>query len=146
MGQARELMDRLTEAVVSANYDAIDEVYASDVVITTPDQGTITGLDAAKAWHRSFGDAFDMTFEMERELETADCAIDQGTALATHTGDMPLPDGTTLPPTGKQVRLRACDVATVANGKIVRHDFYFDQLEMMAQLGLLEQPASTTSG
>jgi hypothetical protein len=33
-------------------------------------------------------------------------------------------------------------VATVRGGRIVRHDFYFDQLDMLNQLGLMEAPAS----
>ena len=56
-----------------------------------------------------------------------------------------MPDGQTIPPTGKQIRMRAADVATVREGRIVRHDFYFDQLDMLVQLGLMEAPAVTTT-
>jgi ketosteroid isomerase-like protein len=57
-----------------------------------------------------------------------------------------MPDGQEVPPTGKQIRVRAADVATVRDGRIVRHDFYFDQLAILDQLGLLEalSGASTT--
>jgi ketosteroid isomerase-like protein len=40
--------------------------------------------------------------------------------------------------------MRAADVAQVRDGRIVRHDFYFDQLDMLSQLGLLEEPARTS--
>jgi hypothetical protein len=36
-------------------------------------------------------------------------------------------------------------VATVADGKIVRHDFYYDTLDMLTQLGLMEAAAPTTT-
>ena len=36
------------------------------------------------------------------------------------------------------------DVATVESGLITKHDFYFDQMEMIDQLGLMQ--ALTTSG
>jgi ketosteroid isomerase-like protein len=56
-----------------------------------------------------------------------------------------LPEGATIEPTGKQIRMRSADIATVRDGKIIRHDFYYDQLEMLAQLGLMEAPAQTST-
>jgi ketosteroid isomerase-like protein len=47
-----------------------------------------------------------------------------------------LPSGDTVPATGKEVRIRSCDIATVKNGKIVEHHLYFDQTEFLGQLGL----------
>ena len=41
--------------------------------------------------------------------------------------------------------MRAADVATVRDGRIVRHDFYFDQLDMLVQLGLLEVPTGIST-
>jgi SnoaL-like polyketide cyclase len=47
-----------------------------------------------------------------------------------------------IPATGKHVRVRACDIATVQNGVITSHRFYFDQMEFLGQLGLVpETPA-----
>jgi hypothetical protein len=37
------------------------------------------------------------------------------------------------------------DIATVANGKIVRHDFYFDLLDFLTQLGLMGEEVRTTT-
>jgi ketosteroid isomerase-like protein len=142
MGQARELMDRVTQAVLAGDLDTLREVYASDVVATTPDAGTLHGIDALIEWNRAFVDAFsDRDYHSERALETQECAIDQGEFIGTHTGPLQLPDGQSVPPTGKQARLRSVDIATVADGKIVRHDFYFDQLDMLTQLGLMEAVA-----
>ena len=56
--------------------------------------------------------------------------------MGTNTGPLSLPDGSTVPATGKAVRVRGCDIATVADGMIVRHHFYFDQMELLTQLGL----------
>ncbi len=46
-----------------------------------------------------------------------------------------------MPATGKSVRLRSCDVATVEDGVITRHHFYFNEMELMNQLGLQEAGA-----
>jgi hypothetical protein len=42
-----------------------------------------------------------------------------------------------VPPTGKHLRLRECDILTVADGVAVAHRFYYDQLDFMSQLGLI---------
>lgn len=140
MGQARELMDRVTQAVLAGDLDTLREVYASDVVVSTPDAGTLRGIEDFLEWNRAFIDAFsDREYRSERALETPDCAIDQGDFLGTHTEPLQLPDGQTVSPTGRQVTMRSVDIATVADGKIVRHDFYFDQLDMLTQLGLMEE-------
>ena len=146
MGQARELMDRLTQAVFAGDLDTLREIYAPDVVASTPDAGTLRGLEAVLEWHRAFTDAFsDLDYRSERALETQECAIDQGEVIGTHTQPLQLPDGQSLPATGKQITMRSVDIATVANGKIVRHDFYFDLLDFLTQLGLMGEEIRTTT-
>jgi ketosteroid isomerase-like protein len=146
MGQARELMDRVTQAVLAGDLDTLRDIYSPDVVVTTPDAGTLHGVDAFIEWNRSFIDAFsERDYRSERALETDECAIDQGEFIGTHTQAMQLPDGQSVPPTGKQAAVRSVDIATVADGKIVRHDFYFDQLDMLTQLGLIEGAGPTTT-
>lgn len=145
MGQARELLDRGTQAVLAGDYDKLRDIYDPDVEFTTPDGGKQRGIEAVLEWNRAFIDAFsDRDYQPDRAFETDDCAIDQGEFIGTHTQPLELPDGTSVPATGKQVRVRSVDIATVSDGKIVRHDFYFDQLDMLTQLGLTEGGAPTT--
>ncbi len=82
----------------------------------------------------------DASWEPLSTLEVSNTAIDEGYFIGTHTGPLETPTGETIPPTGKQVRLRECDIATVENGLIASHRFYFDQMEFLEQLGLA-QPA-----
>ena len=63
-------------------------------------------------------------------------AIDEGYLVGTHTGSLRLPDGQSVPATGKSVRIRGCDAATVQNGRVTSHRFYFDQMEFLGQLEL----------
>lgn len=146
MGQARELMDRATEAVMSQNFEALRDIYAPDVVVTAPDVGTLHGIEQLIDYMKQFAVAMpDMSFEMQRDIEAGNIAIDQGEVIGTNTGPLAMPDGSSLEATGKQVRMRAVDVATVENGRISKHDFYFDQFELMSQLGLMEAPAKSES-
>lgn len=144
MGQARDVMDRATEAYFAKDLDTLRALYVPDVVATTPDAGPLNGIDALMEWNNTLDEAFpDLRYELTAAHEAGDCAIDQGDVIGTHTGPLRLPDGGSIEPTGRQVRMRTVDIATIRDGKIVRHDFYFDQLDMLVQLGLMEAPATT---
>jgi ketosteroid isomerase-like protein len=137
MGQAREVMDRLTETAFRKDRDGLVALYAPDAVVETPDQGTVSGCQAAADYLLEFTVAFpDASYESVHEHEAGNVAIDEGFFVGTNTGPLRLPDGE-LPPTGKSVRMRACDAATVEDGLITSHRFYFDQMEMLTQLGLI---------
>lgn len=147
MGQARDTMNRLTEAVFRKDMDAMKALYAPDAVVDTPDQGTLRGRDAIAAYVGELMAAFpDATYETTHEHESGDVAIDEGFMVGTHTSPLAGPDGE-IAPTGKSVRLRACDVAVVKDGLVTEWRLYFDQLEFLGQLGLLAQeegaPASS---
>jgi ketosteroid isomerase-like protein len=137
MGEAREVMDRVTAAVTSQDFEAAAACYAEDAVAVTPDQGEIRGREAIVSYLKQQGDAFpDADYEYVQKHESGNVAIDEGYFTGTHTAPLPLPSGETVPPTGKQIRVRACDLATVEGGLITQHHFYFDQMEFLEQLGL----------
>jgi ketosteroid isomerase-like protein len=144
MGEAREVLNRVTEKVFSNDREGLSQLYAPDAVGETPDQGTVQGRDAVVDWALEFLVAFpDAKYESVQEHEAGNTAIDEGYFVGTNTGPLRLPDGE-VPATGKSVRVRACDCATVENGLVTSHRFYFDQMDFMTQLGLVpeEQAAS----
>ena len=141
MGEAREVMDRVTAAVMSGDLDGLKALYAPDAVAETPDQGTIRGRDQIAAYMGEFATAFpDASWEELHKHETSDAAIDEGYFVGTNTGPMTGPNGETIPATGRRVRARECDVATVENGVVTSHRFYFDMQDWLTQLGLAESP------
>jgi steroid delta-isomerase-like uncharacterized protein len=143
VGEAREVMDRLTAAISSGDSDALKALYAPDAVADTPDQGTIRGRDQIAAYMSELSTAFpDASWEERHKHETSDTAIDEGYFTGTNTGPMTAPNGETIPATGKRVRVRECDVATVENGVITSHRFYFDVQEWLMQLGLAPESPS----
>ena len=141
MGQAREVIDRITSAVVSGDRDALLRLYAADAVVEAPDSPRIEGAAAIADYLLTFIRAFpDASFESVTNHESGDVAIDEGVFVGTHTGVLSTPEGD-LPPTGRRLRLGECDVLTVENGVAVAHRFYYDQLALMEQLGLTEAGA-----
>ncbi|MFF3344772.1 ester cyclase [Streptomyces sp. NPDC002779] len=139
MGQAREVMDRLTEAITSADQKTIGELYAQDAVAITPDGGELHGREDIAAYWRQMTEAMpEARFESVHSYEVGDTAIDEGIYTGRNTGPIQLPTGETLPPTQKEIRIRGVDFATVDDtGHIVDYRLYFDEMEFLDQLGLL---------
>jgi ketosteroid isomerase-like protein len=137
MGQAREAMDRVTRAMTSQDLEALETLYAPDAVAETPDQGTLSGRDAIVEYFAGLTTAFpDASYDPLHSHETADTAIDEGYFVGTNTGELEGPGGERMPATGRQVRVRECDVLTVRDGVATSHRFYFDMLDFLGQLGL----------
>ena len=142
MGEARDLMDQVTEAFFSGDSSRVAELYASDAIVEAPGQGEMKGGHEVATWMKEFLDSFpDAKYEALYSHESGNAAIDEGYFVGTNTGELKMPTGETLPATGKSVRIRGCDVATVENGRITNHRFYFDQMEFLGQLGLMPPPS-----
>ncbi|MEV8428899.1 SgcJ/EcaC family oxidoreductase [Streptomyces sp. HUAS 31] len=144
MGQAREVMDRLTTAITAGNSDAIAGLYAQDAVAVTPDGGELHGRDDIAAYWRQMTEAVpDGSYQSVHAYEVGNTAIDEGVFTGRNTGPIQLPTGETLPPTQKDIRIRGVDFATVDDdGRIVDYRLYFDEMEFLGQLGLLPDEAS----
>lgn len=141
MGEAREVMDRLTDALTThPDLKVIAELYAEDAVARTPDEGEIRGRDNIVEYWRQMTEAVpEATFETLHAYEAGDTAIDEGFFSGRNTGPIQLPTGETLPATQKEVRIRGVDIATVKDGRIVDYRLYFDEMEFLGQLGLLPE-------
>jgi ketosteroid isomerase-like protein len=139
MGEARDALDRATVALTSGNLEELRNCYADDATVMTPDQGELTGADAIVGYFRQLADAIpEARYESLYAHEVGNTAIDEGYFVGTNTGPLQMPTGETIPATGKQVRVRGCDAATVENGRITSHRFYFDQMQFLGQLGLIQ--------
>lgn len=71
---------------------------------------------------------------------SAPCAAGIGIVTAVLKGiRLGFASGDTIPATGKPVRLRMCDAATVSGGRITSHRFYYAQMALLGARSLLEQ-------
>jgi ketosteroid isomerase-like protein len=144
MGEARDIADQLTAAVMDLkDLTAVAACYRDDAVAITPDRGQITGRDGIVEYLGQFIEAFpDAQYEYLAKHESGNVAIDEGYFVGTNTGPLQTPGGESIPATGKQVRVRDCDVVVAEGGLIREHRFYWDQMEFLGQLGLLPESAS----
>ncbi|MEX0791061.1 MAG: nuclear transport factor 2 family protein [Actinomycetota bacterium] len=142
MGKAREAADRITDAILANDYQTLAGLYGTEAVLVDPVAGEVTGEGILQVL-RGFTDAFpQMGYEQIAAYESGDTAIDEGYLVGTNTGPLALPSGETLAPTGRQVRVRSCDILTLKDGRVASHRFYYDQFELLSQLGLAPDPAS----
>lgn len=132
MGEARAFMNRVTAALEARGRPALAERYAEDAVLVAPDAGERKGREAIADYLLQFSEAFpNNRYEYSATYGDGNPAIDVGYLTGTHTGLLRVPSGETLEPTGKQVRLRGCDVVQVEGAVVARHELFFDQLEIM---------------
>ena len=141
MSANRKLLDRYVERYNAGDLDGVMDLYAEDAVQTharrhlrgpethprapRPGTGRVHG-------RRPHGGSF---------VEQGDAFADEWTFVGTHTGPVPLPDGTQLPPTGKRVEIRGMELVQLRDGKIVVNTLYYDNMAVLAQLGLVPEGA-----
>lgn len=99
-----------------------------------------SGLNAAYA--RGFNEAFlpafpDLHFDIVRSLVSGDTAVVEWTAGGTHDGPLTNAAGQTIPPTHGKGMIHGILVSDVKDGQIVRERTYWDQMELLAQLGVV---------
>ena len=147
MGQARELMDQLTEALTThQDPKTVANLFAEDAVAHTPDGGELHGRDAIAEYWQQMTDAMpEARYESLASFEVGDTALDEGIFSGTNTGPLAFPDGTSIPATHKDISMRGVDFATVRDGQIVSYRLDFDQLDFLNQLGLLPEEMAQPS-
>lgn len=105
--------------------------------------GVSVPLDKTRsiAYHQRFVTAFpDIRFEVLGVLAEGDRVLVQWRGSGTHMERLATVTGETIPPTRRRATVSGAMVTEVRDGKIVRGWFYWDQLTLLAQLGITEQP------
>ncbi|HXU80081.1 MAG TPA: ester cyclase [Polyangia bacterium] len=134
---AKEFMEKYFAAVDSKNPDRLAEVDAADVEFMTP-MGTFKGLEGHKQLTAGFANAMpNFKHTVTKCIEQGDTYACEGNFTGDHTGPMMMPNGQTVPATGKHVEFKWGGMATVKNGKVATIHAYFDIMTMMQQLGLV---------
>jgi predicted ester cyclase len=124
------------------NVEADREIFSPDVVTIAPGGPPLQGIDAFLAFERGFHRGFpDGRGEVKSVVESGNRIAVQGLYSGTNTGPLATPQGE-IPPTGRRLELPYGDFFEVEDGKVTRHEIYFDQLVMLMQLGLMPEPAS----
>jgi ketosteroid isomerase-like protein len=132
----RDLRDRFLTAVATNDVAAVLKLYRDDAVLIAP-EGRFKGHDYIGAYYRSQFAAFSgLELTVRDTHDSGNVGVAEWVFAGTNTGPLELPGGEAVPPTGKRVTQRGADVAIVEGGLLREHRLYYDQLELLDQLGL----------
>jgi len=92
----------------------------------------------ARAFNEAFLPAFpDLTFNVVRTLCQGDTVVIEWTAGGTQDGPLTSATGQVIPPTHRSGVIHGVLISDVKDGQIVRERTYWDQMELLAQIGLV---------
>jgi predicted ester cyclase len=75
-------------------------------------------------------------FEIARTVVSGNSIVVEGVWIGKHTGPMILPDGSTVPASGRSVRVPYATLFTLEGDRISSHHAYWDMASFLGQLGL----------
>jgi quinol monooxygenase YgiN/predicted ester cyclase len=140
MSTYSDLLDYYVERYNAGDLAAVMDLYADDAVQLMPD-GIFKGRDEIEKRLALELNAFtEVRHSVESFLEQDDLFADEFIFRGTHTSTVRLPDGTELPPTGLRVEIRGMELVQMRDSKIIVDNLYYDNVAVLAQLGLLPQP------
>ncbi|MDT0346140.1 ester cyclase [Streptomyces litchfieldiae] len=122
------------DAVNRADLDLLDELCTGDYAEHDPSSSVDPAdLASAKTDATKYIRAFGPTFLVEDQLAEGDLVTTRFTAIGTHTDDF-----MGLPATGRPVRIAGQVTHRFRDGRIAESWWNWDQLGLLAQIGLVE--------
>jgi len=144
MADAKQVAARFIEAFNAHDEGRIHELNAEEALFEAPGDVHIAGREAATqyamAWLRAFPNA---RMTVNNELVDGDWITQEFTFEGTHEETLSSPTGD-IPATHKRLTGRAVQIMRVEGDTIADTRLYFDQVQVMTQLGLMPEPATAT--
>jgi steroid delta-isomerase-like uncharacterized protein len=145
MADARQVGAEFVEAFNAHDEARIRELNAENTVIEAPGDVRLKGRDPATeyamAWLRAFPDA---RLTVHHELVDGDWVVQEFTFEGTHEDTLSSPTGD-IPATHKRLKGRGVQVFKVEGEAVTDTRLYFDQVQVMTQLGLMPEPATASA-
>ena len=141
MEDARETGRRFIDAFNAHDEERIRQLNRENSVFEAPGDVRVEGRDAATeyamAWLRAFPDA---RLEVRNELVAGEWVVQEFTFTGSHEGTLMSPAGA-IPATHKTLNGRGVQIFRVEGETVAETRLYFDQVQVMTQLGLMPEPA-----
>ena len=135
-----KLAEKVQEVYDSRDMAAFAQLYAEDATLFMP--GEPEPIQGREAIEKNQAAAFrampDMSVKFTLISISGKYIVFEGVSQGTFTGPLATPAGD-IPPTGKSASLRlACILKVNADGLVEEDRTYFDNLDFMKQLGLIQ--------
>jgi steroid delta-isomerase-like uncharacterized protein len=129
------------EALNARDLSLWSQLLAQDYTAEHPGVSVPLNKTKSVGYYQRFVTAFpDIHFEVLHVLAEGDHVLIHWMASGTHAERLATVTGETIPPTQRSVRVSGALLIEVRDGKIVRDWSYWDQLSLLAQLGITDQP------
>jgi steroid delta-isomerase-like uncharacterized protein len=137
----KELVLSLFEAFNARDLSLWAQHLAEDYIAEHPGVSVPLNKTRSTGYNQRFVTAFpDIHLEVLHVLAEGDHVLIHWRGSGTHSERLATLTGETIPPTRRAVSLSGALLFEVREGKIVRVWDYWDQLSLLAQLGIIEQP------
>ena len=111
--------------------------WTDDIELVPPGADRLQGRGQVLGFTRVFWEAFpDARIEIVRFIGEGTTGAAEGRFSGTHTGTLRAPTGE-IPPTERRVELAWMAMYEFAGDNLASEHLYFDQAEMLGQLGLI---------
>jgi len=145
MENARAIGAEFVDAFNAHDEGRIRELNGENAVFEAPGDVRLEGRDAtteyAMAWLRAFPDA---RLNVTNELADDNWVAQEFMFEGTHEGTLSSPGGD-IPATHRRLNGRGVQIFKVQGDVVTDTRLYFDQVEVMTQLGLMPEPAVASS-
>jgi len=126
------------DVFTNQKWDRLHESHSKDITVHWPDGRTTVGIEShIEDLKAMFVWAPDTRIEQHPiKIASGQWTSVIGIMEGTFTEPMPLPDGTSIPPTGKSFKLTMATVGYWENGVMTEEYLFWDNMEFMKQIGL----------
>jgi steroid delta-isomerase-like uncharacterized protein len=143
MGESLRITQEALDAFNAHDEERIRAGYAPNAVFEAPGDIRLEGPEAitdyAMGWLAAFPDA---RVTVDEQIEAGEWVVYRCVFEGTHENAMQTPEGE-VPATHRRVKGRAAELCRVENGKIAAEYLYYDQMEILTQLGLVPETSAT---
>ena len=142
MTDIKQLAGRFVEAFNAHDEKALLALDTPDSTLTAPGSAVLHGAQASSGYGMAWLNAFpDARMVVRNEIIAGDTIVQEFTFEGTHTATLHAPTGD-LPATNRHLSGRGIQVLKVRDGLISDTQLYFDQVDVLTQLGLMSTPAA----
>ncbi len=134
--ELKPMVRKIYEEVYNkGNLDLLDDLIDAKYIRHQPPMKTVQGLDAYKKFIGAVRNAYtNFDIRLDEILVDGNKSVVRITLSGKHTGKTPT---LLAPPTGKDITMVGCAVATWENGKIVEEWVYNDYMGLTYQFGVM---------
>jgi predicted ester cyclase len=137
MAEVRKIAAEFVDAFNAHDEDRIRALSTEDAIIEAPGEIRLEGQEAATAYAMNWLNAFsDARVAVQTEIADGDWVAQRFTFEGTHDGILTSPAGE-IPPTNRRLTGRGVQLLRIEGGAVAETQLYFDQVQVMTQLGLM---------